>query len=81
MHNIKVKEPVPEHFSELVSMDSWSLIARHTAFEAVLQKIEPRQAFTVKFALSELREPSSSGNGQQLSIVCDLQLTIESFHA
>jgi hypothetical protein len=77
---IQVKEPVPEQFAELGSLDAWRLMARHGAFDILLQKISPMETFTVQFCLSEEWGPNPAGTGRRLMIICDLIYRIEVHH-
>lgn len=75
---IQVTEPVPEQFAELGFLDSWRLMARRAAFDAMLREIGAEEIFTARFQLREVWEPDSSGKGRRLSIVCEIQYQINS---
>jgi hypothetical protein len=73
---IQIKEPVPAQFSELGSLDSWRLMARRTAYDALLQKLQPSDAFTTRFSLSEVWETDPMSFAKQLVIVCELHYEV-----
>lgn len=74
---IQVTEPVPEQFADLGFLDSWRLMARRTAFDAMLKEIGSEEVFTAKFNMREVWEPKANGKGRHLSIVCEIQYQID----
>lgn len=74
---IQVTEPVPQQFADLGFLDSWRLMARRSAFDAMLKEIGAEETFTARFQMREVWEPNPAGNGRQLSILCEIQYQID----
>ncbi len=70
-------EVVPEPFSDIGRVDAWRTMVRAHAFEELLRVIKPDQTFTVQCIAVEYREPTATGQGQQLVIGCELHYKIE----
>ena len=74
---VRVRETVPEYFTNLGSLDAWRMMARQRAFETMFQQIKPTDIFQAQCFLSEAWENTASGVGKDLIIVCDLNFWIE----
>lgn len=74
---IQVTEPVPQQFADLGFLDSWRQMARRSAFDELMKQVGPEEVFTARFQLREVWQPNTSGNGRQLSIVCEIQYQVE----
>lgn len=74
VQRIEVFHEIPEHFTEVGSMDGWRMMARREAYDQLFDQVAADQLFTVECRPVEKEETSPDGK-RHFYVGCELRYT------